>query len=392
MYAAKSQMFNDIYARGAKWQFAGLNIDYYWEARKTRKVTVPRLRCACGRYIKNQYVLRSVADKHVTIKLGITHFEQELGITPQVAREVRQQLNQIQIYMDEVLTYYKWGRRFPQSLYQKAQRLGIVPDSPASGFWGKIADFAVADFPLFHTDQERLTALVSVAGNQAAPKQNVPSTLPERKPNVVVQGHSGAADRAPHKELPPMVVTELAEVLPIKRAIGKLATADREDAQKGVSLLSYAQVTIGRKPLKSIVAPVMAAAERLQGAQNAQLHQHQTQLLTAIKQAVTDVWRLIPVLKRMWQHDAAELQTAPATKAMAQILQLEQKNLAQIRRLHPRQKQVYSESVQKTVAGQFGAFKQEHPAVDAKYALSWQLTLQKIHARCLFDVRSANLS
>lgn len=397
MFAAKSAMFNNIYAQGAQWQFSGLNVDYYWDARKSGPVKEPALRCACGRYIKNQYVLQAADDPARIVKLGITHFEQELGIAPQIAREVRAKINQVQIYMDEVLTYFKWGRRFPESLYQHAQRLGLTANQAESAFWTKIADFAAADFPLFHIDQERLAQLVTAARNREAETRGS-STRTVARPQpapvkAVIQGHSGTAQpkRRGRKAAAEPVVTTL-DTQQFRPAIARLTQNEQAAISDDVQFIEYAHQVLAAGILDSLMAASVRTNAALIAASAPQFSARSRQFIAALTDARHAIARQSPVLARLWQHDATALHNASALAQMRKVILLEQDTNAKVRRLPGGLRSRFDEQVQTDIARQFDAFKQNFPGNNApKFSLEWQLTLQKIRARALFAVRTAGI-
>lgn len=65
------------------WEFVALNIDDEYE-----RGVHSQLKCACGRPLKYQFVIESKS-KQQEIRLGIQHFKDHLGISQQVAEEIK---------------------------------------------------------------------------------------------------------------------------------------------------------------------------------------------------------------------------------------------------------------------------------------------------------------
>ncbi|WP_155286154.1 hypothetical protein [Lacticaseibacillus zhaodongensis] len=322
MYALKSQMFNQIYARGAQWTLVDVRTDYHWDEHKAGRKAAGRLHCMCGRVVKHQYVLQSVTDHRRVVRLGITHFEQEMGIPQAIASEVHQRLNQVELYMDEILTYYKRGRRFPAGLYQEAQARGVLAQNvDATSFAAKMADFAAADFPLFHVDQQRLTQYVLAARAVASQERVV------RAPQVVAGEQRGQAS-APKRQ----VSVEEGAVTNFARRLWP---------ERKRSELTVANLWREQPVLKRLWLHDPAALQKFSSAQIAQLRT---------------------------------------------ILQQDVSNRSRLRRLAKPARNYYDAHYPAVVAAQFTQFRKDQADDGAlKYSLAWQATLQKLQSRCLFE-------
>lgn len=135
-----------------------VNIDYDWDLRKTSKRCSPPLRCVCGRRLCYQYELESVKQPSRHVCLGSTHFAEHLGIPVAVAQEVRNNVNQIQSLMDEVLIRYRAGERFPAHFIGRVDAgVLLLEDEP---FRKRVLAYRRVDLPLTAVDKGRLRRLI----------------------------------------------------------------------------------------------------------------------------------------------------------------------------------------------------------------------------------------
>jgi hypothetical protein len=384
LYASKSQLFNDIYAQGAHWRFVGVNIDYHWDAQHRDLRKFPHYYCQCGRVVKNQYVLEAVAAPHKRIYLGVTHFAQELGIPAAVASEVRKRVDSIQMYMDEVLTYYKWGRRFPAARYQTGQALGVFNDDGV--FADKLADFARADFPLFHLDQQRFDRLLLRQQNQRI----TPSVAPAKRANSVQSQRVQQA--APLVQAQPGISDANWEL------VAQFCACSMADLRRHTVQLSGVfneLVFIAQAAACGI--DVLTGAPELPGL-CAQLHQ-QSLADASVQRFGSTVQRVAGRIRReqdLFMRLAANNQAAVATQAgRAQIKRILTQNAANQRRKHKlRTDQIarYQEELAKRVAVQYARVQAAAGDASVKDTLEWQYTLQRLQERTLYEVGSGRIS
>ena len=149
-----SRLLTRSFRISSRWRLAGVNIDYGWEMRKQSGDWRGYQYCQCGRKLKFQYELVSVTDPRKRMLLGSVHFIEHAGIPKRIATEIQHEINEIQIYMDEILYQYKQGRRFPETSFGYLFELGIM-DEPTH-FNQKIRAFRQANLPLFHVDHDRM--------------------------------------------------------------------------------------------------------------------------------------------------------------------------------------------------------------------------------------------
>ncbi|WP_390409719.1 hypothetical protein [Lacticaseibacillus jixiensis] len=157
MARVSSELLTRSFQMSSKWRLISVNIDYGWEMRKKTGNHHGYQYCECGRKLKYQFELESVINPKQHLLLGSTHFAEYAGIPLAIALEIQDHVNEIQIYMDEILYRYKRGERFPQDSYNFAIRHQLV--DPTSHFGTKLADFQQSDLPLFHTDKNHLLSL-----------------------------------------------------------------------------------------------------------------------------------------------------------------------------------------------------------------------------------------
>lgn len=383
LYASKSQLFNDIYAQGARWRFVGVNIDYHWEQRPRDLRKFPHYHCQCGRVVKNQYVLEAVAAPRKRIYLGVTHFAQELGIPDAVASEVRKRVNAIQMYMDEVLTYYKWGRRFPTEAYAKGQALGVFNDEGT--FAAKLTDFAHADFPLFHLDQQRFDRLLLRVQNQMATKSSVRVAQPAVK--VVAQKKQQSTDVSDEQALPGDALKLMARFCACTvydlRRLFKLMPELAADLYL-IALAADCDVNVeaGSAQLRSALGHLR---------QKTLSAETQRSIKTTVQRSAARIRQYQALLMRLLAHNREAAGTKSGRAQMHRILKQNAANQRRMHNLRTEQIARYQAELAKRVATQFARVQKSGADTDAKFTLDWQYTLQRLQERTLYEVGSGRL-
>lgn len=149
-----SELLTSSFHISSRWRLVGVNIDYGWEMRKLTGHHYGYQYCACGRKLKYQYELEAVNNPRRHLFLGSTHFAEEAGIPTRIAVEIELKMNQIQIYMDEILYRYKRGERFREDRFGYLFDLDMMNEP--THFNVKMRAFRDANLPLFHVDEDRL--------------------------------------------------------------------------------------------------------------------------------------------------------------------------------------------------------------------------------------------
>ena len=147
-------LLNRTFHGATRWRLFAINIDYDWDARKKGVLCSPALRCQCGRRLRYQYELESIGHDQKHIKLGSTHFSEHLGIPLSIATEVKNQVNQIQSVMDEILVKFDHNERFPKRF--SAKIIDGMLCLATEKFANRILDFQRVDMPLFSCDVAEL--------------------------------------------------------------------------------------------------------------------------------------------------------------------------------------------------------------------------------------------
>lgn len=112
-YQVRSLFLQKQYLAASDWEFIALNIDDEFE-RGGRS----ELKCACGRPLKYQFVIESKI-KQQRIGLGIQHFKDHLGISQQVAEEIKKGVAHVDLALDELLWLTEKEIAFPEDLWQR---------------------------------------------------------------------------------------------------------------------------------------------------------------------------------------------------------------------------------------------------------------------------------
>lgn len=112
-YQVRSLFLQRQYLDASDWEFVGLNIDDDYE-RGHRS----QLKCACGRPLKYQFVIESKNNQQ-EMRLGIQHFKDHLGITQQVAEEIKKGVTQVDLALDELLWLTAQKIEFPEDLWHR---------------------------------------------------------------------------------------------------------------------------------------------------------------------------------------------------------------------------------------------------------------------------------
>lgn len=112
-YEVRSLFLQKQYLQTSDWEFVALNIDDEFE-----RGVHSQLKCACGRPLKYQFVIESKL-KQQEIRLGIQHFKDHLGISQQVAEEIKKGVAHVDLALDELLWLTEKGIPFPDDLWQR---------------------------------------------------------------------------------------------------------------------------------------------------------------------------------------------------------------------------------------------------------------------------------
>lgn len=117
MQQFNSKLLTRSFRISSRWKLVTVHIDRQWEMRKRTKNRSGYQYCQCGKPLKYQYEIEAINNSKRHLCLGSTHFAEHAGIPVKVAIEIQKHLNQIQIYMDEILYRYREGERFPEDRF-----------------------------------------------------------------------------------------------------------------------------------------------------------------------------------------------------------------------------------------------------------------------------------
>lgn len=151
-YEVRSLFVQKHYLQTSDWEFVTLNIDDEYE-----RGVHSQLKCACGRPLKYQFVIESKL-KQQEIRLGIQHFKDHLGISQQVAEEIKKGVAHVDLALDELLWLTEKNVSFPEDLWQRYvfayYRNNTLrrPLSLNQKLAERVGEFRVAEMPLFIGD------------------------------------------------------------------------------------------------------------------------------------------------------------------------------------------------------------------------------------------------
>lgn len=151
-YEVRSLFVQKHYLQTSDWEFVTLNIDDEYE-----RGVHSQLKCACGRPLKYQFVIESKLKKQ-EIRLGIQHFKDHLGISQQVAEEIKKGVAHVDLALDELLWLTEKNVSFPEDLWQRYvfayYRNNTLrrPLSLNQKLAERVGEFRVAEMPLFIGD------------------------------------------------------------------------------------------------------------------------------------------------------------------------------------------------------------------------------------------------
>lgn len=152
-----SKLLTRSFRISSSWRLISVNIDYEWDIRKKNKNHSGYQYCECGRPLKYQYEIEATNNPKHHLLLGSTHFAEHAGIPVKVATEIRNGMNEIQIYMDEILYRYRKGERFPDDQFGYLFRNGTL--KKPTEFNQKMNRFRDTGLPLFHVDKKSMLRL-----------------------------------------------------------------------------------------------------------------------------------------------------------------------------------------------------------------------------------------
>lgn len=152
-YQMSSFFINHHYLIDDQWVFETVNIDENYN----RKLKRYQLHCQCGKAIKYQFILKSKKTEE-TIALGITHFADHLGVSQEVANEIKKGLNHVDLALDELLWLKDRGYTFPEDLWQqylyalyRNQHL-VRPFAYNQTLVNRLLEFREVEMPIFVSD------------------------------------------------------------------------------------------------------------------------------------------------------------------------------------------------------------------------------------------------
>ena len=152
-YQMSSFFINHHYLIDDQWVFETVNIDENYN----RKLKRYQLHCQCGKAIKYQFILKSKKTEE-TIALGITHFADHLGVSQEVANEIKKGLNHVDLALDELLWLKDRGYTFPEDLWQqylyalyRNQHL-VRPFAYNQTLVNRVLEFKEVAMPIFVSD------------------------------------------------------------------------------------------------------------------------------------------------------------------------------------------------------------------------------------------------
>ena len=180
MQQFNSKLLTRSFRISSRWKLVTVHIDHQWEMRKKTKNRSGCQYCQCGKPLKYQYEIEATNKSKRHLRLGSIHFAEHANIPVKVAIEIRKYMNEIQIYMDEILYRYRKGERFPEDRFGYLFR-GDILKKPTD-FNLKIKRFRDANLPLFHSDEHRLILAVTYSEEQRSTEIFVAGSLPINKP------------------------------------------------------------------------------------------------------------------------------------------------------------------------------------------------------------------
>ncbi|MEG0256598.1 MAG: hypothetical protein RR554_11615 [Vagococcus sp.] len=153
-FLIRSEFLRDSYLKASDWEFQDLRIDsFYPNDHPNQK----KLYCECGRRLKYQYIVKS-KETGLSIGLGIQHFKDHLNIPQQVASEITERLNNVDLGLDELLWLKRQGAEFPEDLWENyAYYLFVFQQSDQTegvnySLAQRFSDFKVAQMPIYISD------------------------------------------------------------------------------------------------------------------------------------------------------------------------------------------------------------------------------------------------
>lgn len=155
-YAMLSRFHTRHYLEQTDWEFVGMVVDPWY--RREHDHRGENLYCDCGRRLKNQFILRSRSTGQ-QLFLGISHFQQHASIPAKVAREIQAGINEINLYMDSILSEYQAGQRFPIKKYQYVIDHNGFKNHESTLLYQRCNLFKKVNLPLHKRDKEELNEL-----------------------------------------------------------------------------------------------------------------------------------------------------------------------------------------------------------------------------------------
>lgn len=159
-YLIRSEFLRDSYLKTSDWEFQDLKIDSFYPHEHPNQ---KKLYCKCGRRLKYQYLIKS-KETGETIGLGIQHFKDHLNIPQEVASEITDRLNNVDLGLDELLWLKRQGTEFPEELwvnyayYLNSCQLSNKTYEVNVPLAQRFADFREAQMPIYLVDYKHILA------------------------------------------------------------------------------------------------------------------------------------------------------------------------------------------------------------------------------------------
>lgn len=149
-YLVQPLPYHDDYFDEEQWQFWDVKIDHHFP--------IDDLRCACGRQIRHQFILKDKKTGEF-LKLGTSHFQQRLEVPTKDAKQIIESVYAIDWEVEVVLKKITIGLHFPNKFYQALLDQGYESYLPQK-ICARLKAFQKANLPIFPKDQETLCTLM----------------------------------------------------------------------------------------------------------------------------------------------------------------------------------------------------------------------------------------
>lgn len=166
-------------------------VDYKESTNYMGKGEGEQLFCECGKELKYQYIIES-KDKSICKSLGLNHFIELTNLNPKVARQVKSNLTNLNLKVDEVLILLNYQYEFPEKKYKEyLKSKEFIIESNSSVYINeklnqRLEQFSKLKLPVLSADFEDMERVINRANRIKRSNNTKNQSVVRRAPATMV--------------------------------------------------------------------------------------------------------------------------------------------------------------------------------------------------------------